>query len=71
MQFESVVNVPPRIQELVGKAMTGEALYLWWTTPLRAFNNRRPMDVWAGREPSASREDVVAFIQSAKSGDMA
>lgn len=71
MSFESVVNVPSTVRALVGEAMTEVALYIWWTTPLDVFNNRRPMDAWNDHPEAGTRDEVINFIKSRQGGDMA
>ncbi len=65
MPFESVVNVPQEIRDLVVKEISDAGLYFWWTTPLKAFNNRRPMDAWQEDPDAGTKEGVISFIKEA------
>lgn len=57
---------PMEVQLAVGSAMKYPDLLIWWNGPHRLFG-QSPKELWAvGR-----KEEVLNFIQSAKSGDMA
>ncbi|MBX4205538.1 MAG: hypothetical protein KW788_05185 [Candidatus Doudnabacteria bacterium] len=61
--------IPPQeVRDLVGTAMNEEALQLWWSTPLIVFDNMNPAYKWA--MGGKHRQQVIDFINSAKSGDM-
>lgn len=59
--------IPPVVKETIAHALTISAAVEFWKTPHKLLNNKSPEQLWSeGRQGK-----VLAFINAAKSGDMA
>jgi hypothetical protein len=61
-----VMGVPQEVREVVKNAMTEENLLVWWDSPLPG-QTETPAQKWE----SGKKDEVIGFIQSVLSGDMA
>lgn len=59
--------IPNEIRNVVGNALSEDNLQMFWGRPHDLLDGNSPQELWAAGE----KQKVLAFIESAKSGDMA
>lgn len=59
--------IPDEIRKVVGSALSEDNLQMFWGQPHDLLDGNSPQELWAAGE----KQKVLAFIESAKNGDMA
>lgn len=59
-------TIPNEIRKAVGNGLSEINLQIFWNQPHKLLEGKSPKELWATGE----KQRVLAFIESAKSGDM-